>query len=211
MARVLDPLEYTLYTNIFYNGEGSKYADMNYKKEGVFAEVYDNFNSTVRYYVWGYSDETLCCDWQWEFIPKEGEELPKIGSHIKIEGMFVKDSKALDGYWIKDATVKTVSEYEAANGKLDTTTMSPTLTRVQLINMINFTEIHDGDTVTIYGRVASDNKLQHPYYDGSWTIPLEYEGKLPAIGTYVTVTGKFKGSSSIDNKIVVENLDVGEK
>ena len=211
IARILDPLEYTLYTNIFYNGDGDKYTGKKYSKEGIFAEIQDNFNSTKRYYVWGYSDETLCCDWQWEFTPAEGQTLPPIGSRIKIEGTFIRDIDALDGYWIKDASLKTITEYKAANGKFDTTTMSPTLTRVQLINMRNFADKHEGDIITIYGRVDSDNKLQHPYYNGDWSIPLEYDKKLPAIGTYVTVTGKFAGTTAFDSKIEVEKLDVGEK
>lgn len=211
MARILNPMEYTIYTNVFYEKNTSGYVDKTYTKDGIFTEIQDSYNSKTRYYVWGYSDETLCCDWQWEFVPKEGEELPKIGSHVKVNGNFVKDSMALDGYWIEDATVETVSEYKAAIGKFDTTTMSPTLARVQLINMRNFAETHNGETIMIYGRVASDNKLQHPYYDGSWSIPLEYEKSLPAIGTYVTVRGKFTGTSLLETKIVVEELDVGEK
>jgi len=211
IARILNPMEYTIYTNIFYENNAAGYVNKSYTKDGIFTEIQDSYNSTTRYYVWGYSDETLCCDWQWEFVPKDGEKLPEIGSHVKVKGNFVKDTAALDGYWIEDATVETVSEYKAAIGKFDTTTMSPTLARVQLINMRNFAETHNGETIMIYGRVASDNKLQHPYYNGSWTIPLEYGKELPAIGTYVTVTGKFTGTSLIDSKIVVERLDVGEK
>lgn len=211
MARILNPLEYTIYTNVFYENNASGYVDKNYTKDGIFTEIQDSYNSRTRYYVWGYSDETLCCDWQWEFVPKEGEELPKIGSHVKVNGDFVKNSAALDGYWLESATVETVSEYKAAIGKFDTTTMSPTLARVQLINMRNFAEEHNGETIMIYGRVASDNMLQHPYYNGSWTITLEYDKQLPAIGTYVTVTGKFTGTSLLETKIVVEDLKVGEQ
>ena len=65
IARILNPMEYTIYVNTFLNEQGDDYTGKSSTKEGVFSILYDSFNDTTRYYVWGYSDETLCCDWQW--------------------------------------------------------------------------------------------------------------------------------------------------
>lgn len=210
IARILNPMEYTIYVNTFLNEQGDDYTGKSYTKEGVFSILYDSFNDTTRYYVWGYSDETLCCDWQWEFLPTDTASLPPIGSHVKMTGTLVQDDNALDGYRFEKATVETVSEYTAAAGEYDTTTMSPTLARVQLVNMMQFAPDYTDKSIKIYGRVMSGNKLQHPYYDGDWEIPLETTEKLPAIGTWVTVSGKFTGSMFEDSKIVVETVEIDE-
>ena len=208
VAKVLNPVEYSTYINIFHNDQGGSYTDKSYTKDGIFAVLYDSYNDTKRYYVWGYSDETLCCDWQWEFVPESTDDLPEIGSHVKVTGKFVQNEAALDGYWLEGASIETVAKYEAAIGEYDMTTMSPTLTRVQVINMVNHTSEYDGKSVKIYGRVMSGNMIQHPYYDNAWSLPLEYAENLPAIGTWVTVTGKFSGSSVTDSKIIAESIEI---
>lgn len=207
VEKILNPMEYSIYMNIFYNEDGSSYTGKDYTKEGIFAVLHDSYNDTVRYYVWGYSDETLCCDWQWEFVPENTDNLPPIGSRVKVTGKFVQNDAALDGYWMEGANVETITKYEAAIGEYDMITMSPTLTRVQVINMVNHTSEYDGQSVKIYGRIMSGNKIQHPYYDNAWELPLEYEGELPPIGTWVTVTGKFSGSSVGDNRIIADNVE----
>lgn len=206
VERLLDPMEYTIYMNIFQSNQGNDYIDKTYTKEGIFTTLKDSFNSTVRYYVWGYSDETLCCDWQWEFVPENPDKLPPIGSHVKVTGKFVENENALDGYWLENASVESVSEFNGVYGDNDTTTMSPTLTRVQIINMTNYATEYNGQSVKVYGRIASGNKLQHPYYDGAWDIPLEYSENLPSIGTYVTVIAKFSGTSVDDSKLIVDSI-----
>ena len=207
VEKVLDPMEYTIYMNVFYSKQGDQYVNKEYTKEGIFTVLKDSFNKTTRYYVWGYSDETLCCDWQWEFVPEDPDELPPIGSRVKVTGSFAKNDGALDGYWLENASVETVRSFTGAYGDNDTTTMSPTLTRVQLINMVRFPAEYNGQSIKIYGRVASGNKLQHPYYDGAWEIPLEYGEALPAIGTYVTVVATFSGTSSADSRLIVESIE----
>ena len=208
-GKVIDASQYALYLNV-YGTDGAKYAGLEHEAEGIFAVVYDNYNNRDRYYVWGYSDNTLCCDWQWEFTPKDPASLPEIGSRIKVKGTLSKSSVALDGMWMFEAEVKTVSSFGGADGKYDTTTMSPTLTRVQLQNFFGHPAKHNGDEIVVYGRVASGNMLQHPYYDGDWMIPLEYDGKLPSIGKYVTVKGTFRGDSISEARIVVTSVKTGE-
>lgn len=213
VKKIFNSMEYAMYMNIFAENGGDKFVDKDLEKEGIFTVLYDSYNDTTRYYVWGYSDETLCCDWQWEFVPKDTENLPKIGSHVKVSGTFVQNSNALDGYWLENASVETKTEYNNASGDYDMTTLSPTLTRVQVSNMVNHASQYDGKTVKIYGRVMSGNKIQHPYYDNSWSLALEYSGKLPPIGSWVTVTGTFSQSFSMTSsesecKIIVESLEV---
>lgn len=208
VQKVLNPMEYSIYMNIFYNGDGDSYADKNYTKEGIFAVLHDSFSGMQRYYVWGYSDETLCCDWQWEFVPESTDDLPPIGSRIKVSGKFVENGDSLDGYWLEGASVKTVASYDGAIGEYDMVTMSPSLARVQLVNMISHTSEYDGKPVKLYGRVMSGNKIQHPYYDNSWELPLEYGGELPSIGSWITVEGNFSGADAGESKIVADSVVV---
>lgn len=203
---ILDQMEYSMYMSIFSGKQADQYVDKVYSKDGILAVLYDNFNNTTRYYVWGYSDSTMCCDWQWEFVPNDPSSLPPIGSRVQVSGVFTQSKDALDGYWLTNTNILTVKTYEKASGENDMTTMSPTLTRVQLINMMNYPTAYAEKTVRIYGRVASGNKLQHPYYDGSWQIALDYDGTLPAIGTYVTVVATVSGTGVSDVKLVVQSV-----
>lgn len=211
MPRELNAMEYTLYTNVFYNDQGDMYADQEYTKDGVFAVLHDVYNNCERYYVWGYADETLCCDWQWEFVPADTEDLPEPGSLIQMTGKMIADEAALDGYRFVDVTCSTKQNYTAGKGEYDMTTMSPTLTRVQLLNILNDPAGHTGEKVTIYGRIETDSRLQHPYYDNAWYIKLDSSETLPAIGTWVTVEGTFNGTTFDDSKIIVDTLVIDEQ
>ena len=209
VPKILSPMEYTLYLNVFYNGQALAYEDEEYTKDGVFGILKDSYTGIERYDVWGYSDETLCCDWQWEFVPKDGTELPKPGSHVKVTGTLVKNDGALDGYWLENADVELIEEFVAGYGDVDMTTLSPTLTRVQLIFMINRMEQFAGSIIRVYGRVMSGNRVQHPYYDSSWYLDVEYDEAMPSIGSYVTITGEFTGTSSNDVRIKATLVEVG--
>lgn len=114
VTKVFSSMEYSIYLSIFYNGEGDNYVSKEYTKDGIFAVLHDSFSDTDRYYVWGYSDETLCCDWQWEFVPGSTDDLPPIGSRVKVSGTLVADEAALDGYWLEDVSIETTGEFEGA-------------------------------------------------------------------------------------------------
>ena len=185
---ILNQTEYVLSQNIFYNG----YADSNtgpVTKQGVYAVIQDAFDNMTRHYVWGYLDNTLCCDWQWEFVPLEGTQLPAPGSEIRVEGNFVKDESALDDYWIRDAKVTTETEYIGKAAEINMATMSDTLERVQMTNIRYKKESFEGKTFTAYGRIAAENILEDPYYNGSWNIPIHPVSETPAIGTIVHLEG----------------------
>ena len=181
--------EYLLYQNVFYNGYASKMDGTKVKKTGVLATLHDAFNDVDRYYVWGYYDNTKCCDWQWELKLKDGTELPPDGSLITVEGTFVYDEEALDDYWIKDAKVTTKTKYTGALYDLNMYLMSDTLERVQIINVRRFPDYFKDKTYSAYGRIKTIDSIQDPYYNGSWDIPIIWSNEIPAIGTTVVLTG----------------------
>lgn len=203
---IINQAEYVLYQNIFYNDYGSQYENAPVTKNGVFAVLQDAFNDRTRYYVWGYLDNTQCCDWQWEFVPKDTKNLPAPGSLITVSGTFAKDeAAALDGYWIKDADVSTVKTYTGAAAELHMLAMSDTLERVQVLNIMYRSEAFEGKTFTAYGRIAGPGVLQDPYYDGSWEIPFTSASDTSAlaIGANVTLNGKVSAGTLGDCAVTV--------
>ena len=194
--------EYVLYQNVFYSGYAADYDGTAVEKEGVFAVIHDAYNDRLRYYVWGYYDQTRCCDWQWEFVPQAGQELPAAGSVVKVAGVFSSGEEALDGYWITDAQVETTTAYTGASADLDMRSMGATLERVQMYNIMAHPDVFEGQTYFAYGRIASDSSIQDPYYDGSWSNGILWDGDLPAIGTLVEVSGTVEGGA-----LHVETMD----
>lgn len=192
MQTILTPSEYVLYQNIFYNDQGADYVNKETIKKGIFTKIRDEFNEKERYYVWGYNDNTKCCDWQWEFVPADKDSLPTIGSTITVTGMFMESDSALDGYWIENAAVETVVEYKNVKADMDLTTMGGTLERVQLINMQRFTERFEGKTVAVYGRIESETSIQHPYYDNAFSQHFITEDEMLPFGSVAIVTGVYK-------------------
>lgn len=189
---VLNTAEYVLYTNIFYNRTGDNYLGNTFVKVGTFAVIEDKYSGCTRYYVWGYNDNTKCCDWQWEFVPSDLSSLPARGSLVTVKGTFGKSEAALDGYWLENATVNVKTPYDAPECDMLLTTMSDTLERVQLLNMQAFKEDFEGKTVFAYGRIASLDAIEDPYYNGSWSQSVSYGGEMPPIGTMVTVLGAYR-------------------
>lgn len=167
-------------------------------KTGTFAVLDDRYNDVTRYYVWGYNDATKCCDWQWEFVPADGQELPASGSMVEVTGTFVADDAALDGYWIVDADVQVLNTYDAQPDPDvgDTRFMSATLAYVQLAN-IHY-DGYEGKEVIVYGRISSASSIQHPYYDNFWEQDVIAQEDLPAIGTIVVVDGTYEDGTIVD-------------
>lgn len=188
----IDQNEYILYYNVFYKGYAATIDGTSVKKVGVFSILHDAYNDVDRYYVWGYRDQTMCCDWQWEFVPKKGEKLPAAGSLVTVEGTFVYDDQALDDYWITDAKITTKTVYTGPVYDLNMYTMSDTLERVQLINVQRFPDKFKDNTFIAYGRIKTMTSFQDPYYDGSWYYDFSYQGSVPAIGTTVVLSGTVK-------------------
>ena len=193
IKEIFDPMEYTLYYNIFYQDQGDTYDGLAFTKVGTLARIQDEWSGKMRYYVWGYNDKTRCCDYQWEFVPEDPDSLPGDGSYIQVKGTFsyTEDQKtgALDHYWLTDTEVKVFEEYTPAAYDYDLTTMSATLARVQLFSIQNYTAKFAGKTVLVYGRALSVNQLQHPYYNESWSLDFKDDEHTPAIGQYLVLGG----------------------
>ena len=186
---VLNQGEYVLYQNIFYNDYGVRYEGTETEKQGVFTVVQDAYTNVKRYYVWGYLDNTKCCDWQWEFVPGNAKNLPAPGSLVKVKGTFTASEDALDGYWITGASVETLQQYTGDSAEVNMLAMSDTLERVQITNINNRSQSFEGKSFIAYGRVANAATLQDPYYDGSWNIPFTTHEAVPAIGTTILLKG----------------------
>lgn len=201
---ILNQAEYLLYQNIFYNDYGPQYEGQDVTKHGVFAKVRDAFNSRDRYYVWGYMDNTKCCDWQWEFVPKDEKNLPAPGSQVTVKGVFRANDDALDGYWITDAAVETEAAYTGVQDDLNMVAMSCTLERVQILNIQYRPEDFEGRSFSAYGRIAGvDNTLENPYYNGSWQMPFTSGDASPSIGTLVVLRGTVKNAALADCSLSV--------
>lgn len=197
--------EYVLYENVFYKGYAKNFDGKSVNKVGVFAILHDAYNDVDRYYVWGYKDQTKCCDWQWEFVPKKGQKLPAVGSLVTVKGTFVSDDGALDKYWIKDAKVTTNTIYTGPTYDVNMYVMSDTLERVQLINVNQFPDYFKDQTFSAYGRVKTMTSFQDPYYDGSWYYEFNYDGSVPAIGKMILLTGTLTDGSLVINTL--EQID----
>ena len=201
ISTVLSQTEYVLYQNIFFNKQADDYVGKKAVKEGTFVRLEDRFNQVTRYYVWGYYDNTKCCDWQWEFVPKDPSSLPPDGSLVKMTGTLVRDEAALDKLWFIDPELEVEVRYEGDSADVDMCCMSATLERVQLINMQVYTDDFEGKSVRAYGRVMDMGTIQHPYYDNVWTQKFQTAGKVPAIGTEVIVSGKWTGASITEAEV----------
>ena len=113
-------------------------------------------------------------------------------------GTFRADEKALDGYWITDASVETEALYTGERADVNMRALSCTLERVQMLNILYKPELFEGKTFSAYGRVAGIGLLLDPYYDGSWQIPFRSGAESPAIGTLITLKGRVSGGALTD-------------
>ena len=192
MPTVLNTAEYTLYQNIFYNDMKSEYTGKESVKEGTFATLTDAYNNTTRYYVWGYNDQTKCCDWHWELKIDDTSNLPTNGSQIKVTGVYEENEAALDKFWIVNPEITVVKEFTGRDCDIDMQSMDNTLERVQCANIVNNKEAFEDKTVKCYGRILNETTLQDPYYDNSWTINISGDFDPLAFGTTVEVEGIVK-------------------
>lgn len=188
--KVVNADEMSMYNAIFFNNDES-YMDTEMTKTGIFTILYDAFNETDRYYVWGYADDNGTSGWQWEFTVSDPSLLPKVGSEVTVTGKFVANDNALDKKWIENASLTVVSEYNNALCKYDLTTMSPILSaRVQVPNIQGNLDKFD-DKICLYAKVGENNILVSVYDDLPWTVHTGHDTVLPAEGTIVTVVGTF--------------------
>ncbi len=193
VPEILNQAEYLLYQNVFYNDYGAQIEGQRVIKRGVLGKIQDVYNGCVRYYVCGYLDNTLCCDWQWEIVPRNEASLPPVGSLVTATGTFRADENALDGYWIVEAVVDTDTRYVGPQGDLNMRALTCTLERVQMFNILYRPEAFEEKSFMAWGRIAGPGMLEDPVYNGSWQIAFTSDEACPAIGTQVAVQGKVKG------------------
>ena len=96
LPTVISQAEYVEYQNLFFNKQADAFVGQHVTKTGTLVLLEDNWANVTRYYVWGYYDQTKCCDWQWEFVPKDPADLPPAGSLVEMTGTLEHDEAALD-------------------------------------------------------------------------------------------------------------------
>ena len=171
-------------------------------KEGTFATLFDAYNNVTRNYVWGYNDQTKCCDWQWELKVDDESDLPKNGSLITVSGTYEENESALDKFWIIHPTITVKKAFAGREFDIDMQSMDNTLERVQTSNIVRKAEAFEGKTVCGYGRILNATTLQDPYYDNSWTIGITGDFDVPAFGTLVLVSGTVYNGGITNCKIL---------
>ena len=204
MPTVVNTAEYVLYRNIFFNDGKSDYAGQETVKEGTFATLQDAFSNIARYYVWGYNDQTKCCDWQWELKIEDDTDLPTNGSLIRVTGVYEENEAALDKFWIVDPQITVEAAFTGRDSEIDMQSMDATLERVQLVNIVRNPDTFEEKTICGYGRVKNESMLEDPYYNNSWSIDISGQDALPAFGTLVLFTGTVN-NGSIGNCAIFSN------
>ncbi len=144
------------YHELFFDDKTSEYENKSFTKYGTFASIYDAYNSKERYYVWGYGSKAKDCCFQWEFVLPEGEAVPAEGSYIKVTGKMTHSEDALDKYWLTDVTLSVEEAKEETSFDIDFTVLSPTLMRVQAINMLQKKDAFQNKSVRIYGKAVNE-------------------------------------------------------
>ena len=214
MKLKFDADEYKLYQTVMALTEGGYFEGNEVTKDGVFAVLQDDWSGKTRYYVWGYADTTKCCDYQWEFVPKDVSRLPAPGSYITVSGMlsFTEDQKtgAMDHYWITDADVKTDTVFTPADCDYDLTVMSNTLAYVQISRMRSYPDIYNGATIRVFGRTLDADTLQHPYYNNVWNLDFSAD-QSPTDGVYLILGGTLDTSVGHGLLKVTEYTEVDDQ
>ena len=206
LPMVLNTNEYVLYQNAFYNGYATQMEGKRQEKTGIFTTLQDAYHNKTRYYVWGYNDNTLCCDWQWEFSPLSTDQLPPNGSKVKVSGTFTSSDQALDHYWLRSAEVETITSYTGPTADIDMTLMGDTLERVQIACIVSYPDQFEGKSYSAYGRISASYILEDPYYDNSWYIPYLSDETPPALGTESLLRGTIQSGVLADAKFGVRKV-----
>lgn len=188
------------YHELFFDKNTAKYENKSFTKYGTFAVIYDAYSSTERYYVWGYGSEEKDCCFQWEFVLPEGTTVPVRGSYIKVTGTMTHSDDALDKYWLTDVTLSVEEEAKETDYDYDFTTLSPTLMRVQAINMHQKTEVFKNKTVRIYGKAASEVTVSPIDNSDSWSFHFSAARDHLNAGSAIIIEGVYNETGS-DNTI----------
>lgn len=203
---VISSAEYDGYYDLFFEKNTEKYVDTAVTKEGRITTIHDSFSGKQRYYIYGYGDDAMTQDWQWELDVADPASLPAAGSYVKVSGTLSQSSDALDGYWITDPVIEVTESYEASAFDIDTFTMGNTLIRVQLTSVVNYASEYSSKTIRILGKIGEHGIITNNSDTKVWSLVLDYDGELPQEGTVVLVEGVFEGSSAHNCKILAQKI-----
>lgn len=202
MTETFDQMEYAAYIDLFNNQNYSDYENKTMTKKGNLGTIltFDaNGDEMIRYYVWGYADETKCCCYQWEFVAPEDWKAPANGSIITVKGTLVASDDALDGYWFDDCDVTVDDKFTESDIDYDMTRISHVLAYVQNWYLINYADYFDGVSLRLYGRALTVNTIQDPYWDEYWNIDFLWDGDKPSIGQYIVLDGTLSKQETEDS------------
>ncbi len=197
------------YHDLFYNKNTSAYENKKFTKEGIFAVIFDAYNEKERYYVWGYGHDTRDCCYQWEFVMPEGTKAPAPGSLIEVKGTMTHSEDALDGYWLTDASLSVKKAATETDFDYDLVSMSPTLMRVQIINMLNKSDFFKAVTVRIPGKTVNENTIAPAFTDDDWTLHFTSAKSHINADTLVIVEGTYNTAENT-NVIKSEKITAEE-
>lgn len=195
------------YHELFFDKNTEKYENKEFTKKGTFAVLKDAYAGIDRYYVWGYGNENKDCCWQWEFVMPEGADVPVRGSYVEIKGTMKHSESALDKYWLEDVEIVSVTPFEETSFDIDFTTLSPTLTRVQMINLFQKGDAFVHNTVRVIGKTASENTISDLLGEGNWSVHFAAAEKSIETGKTVLMEGIFNESGA-DTMIYPTNVVV---
>ena len=162
--------EDSAYHDLFFDKNYDDYKNKEFEKQGTFAKIYDAYNDVERYYVWGWGSTAKDCCYQWEFVMPSGAKIPSPGSYITVKGTMTESESALDGYWLTDISLSTEEEFNGSSADYDLAVMSPTLARVQLINMLQKSDEFMNVSIRIIGRTQGENTIIPAYTADGWAL-----------------------------------------
>lgn len=184
------------YHDLFYNENTSAYENKSFTKYGTFAKIYDAYNLCTRYYVWGYGDTSKSCCYQWEFVMPDSADIPSDGSYVKVTGTMTASEDALDGYWLTNVTLSVEEAFAETDYDYDFVTLSPTLTRVQVINMLNKNDSFKNVSVRLPAYIQTESTLCSVFNDSSWSMHYTDSTSSVKASDYTVIDGIFNASGT---------------
>lgn len=206
---VINAKEDEAYHDLFFDKNTSAYENKKFTKEGIFAVIFDAYNEEERYYVWGYGHDTRDCCYQWEFVLPEGTEMPAPGSLIEVKGTMTHSDDALDGYWLTDTTVSVKKAATKADFDYDLVSMSPTLMRVQIINMLNKSDFFKDVSIRVPGKTVNENTISPAFTNDEWTLHFTSASSHINAGSLVIIEGTFNTAENA-NMIKAQTITAEE-
>ena len=189
---VINEDEYIVYGNVYQQHSGYMYEGQRQTKTGILCTVYDHHADKARYFVWGYCDDKLNRDWQWELKVKDPQQLPPDGSLIEVTGTFQKSTKAFSEYWLTQTSWTVKMQYTGEQYDLNMACMNTTLAATQMEQLHHEPSYFEGKTLSLIGKVDSADTIRHPHSEEMWHQTVQTTTELSPVGAGVLVTGVWR-------------------